>query len=306
MTVSVELKPNAVAWIAQAYDHKTMISPFSYIRATGFTDEDRQDLIQRGIITEQGGVSGVYAPLFDVVASAESFATVDISSGPVVIRAAVLRKDTMSVSMTADSNLLRWSMPANVEAIAAVFEDYIGSSSLRNVDFSLEGESEMLGLFFLLCDKYRQQVLTANASGGFFAQAGIDLSSVVESAQVVSLKPHQLAPLLWQISAQPIKLSAERIVELMGTLEAQGLIEGRNEKWYLTSKAALFAGSFLLIENVINLKLGSIDNGELYTTYVTIIQSGVHDLVYLEQRPQGIRMTTLSSQAALQFLREVM
>jgi len=305
MTVSVELRPKDVAWLSNAYEKKTVISPFNYIRTGGFTDDDRAELAAKGVITSQGGIAGAYAPLFDVVADADSFASVDLCSGPVTLRAAVLRRDTLSVSMTAEGDLLRWTMPANVDAITTVFENYTGSTAFRSADLSLYGPCDLAIVFTLLCDNYRQHVLGSMADNEFFAQAGMTSAEILQATQTITVKPHSLAPIVKQLCTNGPSLDTDRLSEILGTLEEQAMVEKHGDRFFLAGKASIFAGSFLVVENLIHLNLGALEDGQLFTTQAVMIQAGVHDILYLEQQPSGLRLTTLSSQAALKLLRDV-
>lgn len=305
MTVSVELKLTDVAWLGSTYENKTVISPFNYLRTGGFTEDDRAQLEARGIITSQGGVAGAYAFLFDTVATALSYASIDLCSGPVTLKAAVLRRDTRSVSMTAEGDMLRWSMPANVDAIVALFENNTGSSSLRNVDLNLEGDCDFMLVFSALCDNYRQQVLGAMGNCDLFALAGMTVADIQRAVRSVTLNRNGLTPKVLELCPNSQTIDTARAHDILGLLKDQLLVEQQGSSYYLAGKASIFARSFLVIENVLNLKLGSIKTGELHTTQAAIIQAGIHDILYIEQYPGGLRFTTLSSQSALHLLRDV-
>jgi len=306
MTISVDLKLREVAWLAKMYNTHSVISPFSYIKGGRVDDEDRASLLNRGVITSLGAVSGQFAPLFDVVSSADSFTSIELGSGSVNIKAAILRRDTMSVAMTAHDDMLRWTMPANTEAIAAVFEDYIGATSLKNVDFALELSHVGATLFALLCDIYRKQVLASMASDEFFHQSGQTEDAICLAAQDTSSRLQSLRVQVEKLCPERQIIDRRAVKDALQELHTKGVITLVEDKWYLTGAASILAGSMLAWENLLSIKFGGIDGGDAYATEAVAVQAGVHDVLYIEQRPQGLWFTTLSSSALLRVLRDVL
>jgi hypothetical protein len=147
--------------------------------------------------------------------------------------------------------------------------------------------------------------MSAFGAGEFFAQEAITADSIANSvsqADPLSQLLTRYVRELCSIDQVPPSFDLETALT---TLQENNLVEKHRDGYYLNGNAALFAGSFLAIENAMQLKAGEVSSGELLVSPAVLLQAGVHDLLYVERNDSGLVFDTMSSNTALKLLTEL-
>ena len=87
---------------------------------------------------------------------------------------------------------------------------------------------------------------------------------------------------------------------------SKGLVKRDGEYYAPQGEALLFAGNFLVIENIVEVIVGQVKEGKLYRSNFLLLQSGPLDIVYLEKAGDKIIIQCMSAVNALEFLATVL
>lgn len=306
MSLALKLKNKDLNWLAKGFENHSMISPFNFSADENFNQSDLERLQKIGIINEANEIQPNYYPVLNILSKANSYKEMTFFRGPISANKRIYAYEDKQLSMTYKGEEMHIQMPAKSKAMINYLKEYLGGSTLTSVDLSLEIDAEVAFVFSVIIDIYRKSVFQALAEEAVFEYNGFSINEVIEQANVTRKNSQNLSYHVFILNSGFDTLSSESVENALKTLMDYELIKKKDSLYFPMGEGLLFAGNFLVIENIIECIIGELKSDELYRSNFLILQAGPLDLVYLEKSQENIIIQNMSAMDALAFLTTVL
>jgi len=306
MSAALKLKSRDLHWLGKGFAQNTMISPFALTKEAEFTADDQKRLVDLGVIKENNEVSASYFPILEVLSEADGFIQTTFSRGPISAQKLIYTAGEKKVSVVYDGDDVLINQPANPGAMVEYLKDFMGGSKLTGGDLAWEGPAEAVFVFTVIADLYRKDVFRAYAAEEVFVHQGATKEKILEAANNLRTNSQNLSYHLFVLNNGFEPFTMGQIEPTLAALVEKGLLKTENDVYFPAGEGLLFAGNFLVIENIIEVIVGQVKEDQLYRSNFLMLQAGPLDIVYLEKSGDQIIMECLSAIKAAEFLAAVL
>lgn len=306
MAVELNLKLKDLTWLGKAFENNSIISPFTLINQADFNEEDKNRLVQSGIIDKENNIKADYFPLLDILSKADGFIETRFKRGPVQARKLIMTAEDRKLSLVYKDDEAVINMPANPVGMAEYLREFTGGSKLTGGDLSLEADGVEIFIFAAACDLYRRDVLKAYSEEEVFIYKGFTAEELLAAVNTIRDNSQSLAYHVFAVNNGFAEFSMDILAEFIESLEEKALIINKDNKYYPIGEGLLFAGNFLIIENIIELTVGQVKQGLLYRSGFTMLQAGPLDILYIEASAGKIIMQCMSADNAISLISTVL
>lgn len=275
------------------------ISPLRY--GTSGPD-DLGSLVHAGICEPDGTLAAGVRPALDVLGNAAAVTRVHLSGGPTPSQYMVFwdpSGDTASL-VNVDGQM-RIEAPAPTGLFVAIIGQHLGSSVLKTVDFDTNLSADETVVLAALMDEARKAFLRARADEAEVGTAGLSATSLAASCAARSDTNLWLKDVVLDLVGSE-GLPADRVSAAAASLVEQGLIAKRRSQFHLEPEVEFLASRFPILQTSLVLTVGGVDGtGDVRVSGFTCLQSGVHDLLYLEATGDTVELASVSSAEVLDY-----
>ena len=306
MTIELKLKLKDMTWLGNVFKESSIISPFTLIDQEGFDEEDKNRLIELGVVDKENKIKSEYYHLFETLSKTDGFVETIFKRGPVQAKKIVMTEGNKKVSVAYLDDEIIINSPANTEGMVQYIREFTGGSKLTGGDLSLEVDVKEAFVFSTICDLYRKDVFKAYSEEEGFVYNGFSKEELLEACNNTRENIQSLAYHIFALNNGVGKLSMDDIDEVIEELKEKELIKENKGIYAPSGEGLLFAGNFLIIENINEVVVGQVKENKLFRSTFTLIQAGPLDLLYLEKSEDKIIMQCLSADSAIKFVATVL
>jgi|GEM_PF-2913522 len=306
MSLELKLQLKDLSWLGQVFENKSFISPLGDSKLSKFTGADKQRLIEKGIIKDDNTIEADYYPLLEILAYADGFIDTSFRRGPIKARKQIICNGDKKVSAVYQGEEAVFTMPSNPRAMVKFIGEYMGKSSLSGSDLDVELPADEAFCLAVVTDLYRKAVFSAYAREEVFVYTGFSKEDLLEAANNVRENSQSLAFHMFLINSGFPRYAMEQIEKALGSLIDKGLVQKEDDVYRPVGEALLFAGNFLVFENIIEVIVGQVYENNLYRSSFMLLQAGPLDVLYLEKSRDNILMECLSPSKAEELMAAVL
>lgn len=276
---------------------QSLISPMR----TGITltPEQVSVLKGKGILEGSGKIAPACLPALETIAQAGYYSQVRMNGSGNYLEVMVYfsrdYKNSTGVFTTGEGLLV--SDPAPVQDIVRALKEYIGESSLQNMDFHTEISFEEALALAAVIDLQRRALLKAMAEDRDPVDSGFSVEAVYQEI----VKENENAQWLVTLLREMTGVSPDRsgLEKSLGSLASAGLVSINNGSCQLTGQASGLANQFLLVNNLLSIRSGrEMPGSELAQVGFVCLQSGVTGLLTIQTAEDSrVQLTVLPASA---------
>jgi len=174
------------------------------------------------------------------------------------------------------------------------------------IHLSLEARAKDVFVFSVITDLYRKDVFRAYADEEIFVYQGLNKEQLLESVNNIRTNSQNLSYHLFVLNSGFEEFTMDQIEEILSSLIKKGLLKVKDNSYFPIGEGLLFAGNFLIIENIVEIIIGQLKEDNLYQSNFLMLQAGPLDIIYLEKSEDNIIMQCMSSIKATEFLSTVL
>lgn len=306
MSVELKLKSKDLNWLGKGFEKNSIISPFNHVKDDDFNMDDKKRLIDSGIVNENNEISAKYIPILEILSDADGFIQTTFSRGPISAEKLIFTSGERKISVIYDQEGVVINMPANPNAMVEYLKDFVGGSKLTGGDLSFEARAEEAFVFSVIVDLYKKDVFRAYANEEIFVFQGVSKDQVLEALNHIRANSQNLSYHLFVLNSGFEQFEMAQLDRIVLSLMEKSLVKTENNNLFPIGEGLLFAGNFLVIENIIELIIGQVKDENLYRSNFLMLQAGPLDIVYIEKSGDNIIMECMSSINATEFLATVL
>ncbi|MDK2986525.1 MAG: hypothetical protein PWQ96_2169 [Clostridia bacterium] len=141
---------------------------------------------------------------------------------------------------------------------------------------------------------YADGFIDTTAKEEVFVYTGFSLEDLWEGANNVRENSQSLAFHVFLHNSGFLKFTMEQVEQTLTSLINKGLVQKDNDVYRPVGEALLFAGNFLVFENIIEVVVAQVCGNNLYRSGFVLLQAGPLDVLYMEKSRDNILMECLS------------
>ena len=292
-------------WLGSMFSNRSLASPMNGNTQELFTEEDKNRLIEQGVIDQENQVSAAAYSLLDVLAKAGKRASIGLIRGPLAANADLYEDQGRLVSVVKQNEFMHASMPANPSRLLELVRGYWGSTSVTGCDLNVTLTPKEALLLLALADHYRLDSFGAMAREESFIYAGAKSEDLLSLCQNIRENSQSLRYHLVVLLAGIPDMDEKELKEVLESLEKKALLV-REKAWIRPNRdALLLSGNFLVLENFLTLDIAQVQEESLYRSNALAIQAGPVDTLYMEHSSEGVLLECISADELTRLLGEV-
>jgi len=285
--MSVALKLKDVTWIGQAFENTSILSPFEYIKEDGFSEKDRQRLVDVGVIKEDGSIEPKKMPLLNTLNLVDRYVNIHVYEELLSMKKSYLFSGPVSISMIPMKEELLFQLPSDHSQFRLALINMLGNSKINNLDFSVVLEAKVMKVFALICDMYREEAIRNEMESSTLKAFSFDRRQLDSFAKESHMNRHRIS--------KQIDVELEDVDDGLKDLEEKNIIKTEGTLYHVEESVLAFAHRYLLIDKVIIVEIGQLKGECVYGSCFKIIQSGSNDIYAIEYSTDIYTITTPSA-----------
>ncbi len=309
MTLSHTFPPAALGWLGSAFEEKSRVSPLGRLDPGDFVEEDKTDLVQAGVIDEEGQFTPAWYVAVKQLAEPDAFARIRLSSGPIRAERVVYfrgsERDTVSLTPTPDG--LRIDYGAGIDSFLLEVAALTGDSSVVNSSFAAELDYGQALVLCALIDLHRLGVLRSWADEEDYTFSALPADEVLARALDPSPRPQALTGVMQSLKGRPEDLTPKQAEACLGSLAELDLLASSDGGYLPSDELKRLAGNLLIFQGMVHLDAGHVDeNGRLEMLETLFVQGGLHDILRIDHGGGSLTLEAVSSAVLLGYIRAML
>ena len=309
MTLTHTFSPAALGWLGSAFEEKSRVSPLGRLDPGDFVEADKADLVEAGVIDEEGQITPAWYVPLNRLAGTDAFSRVRLSSGPIrAERVAYFEgagRDAVSLTVTPEG--LRIDHGASIDSFLLEVAALTGESSVVNSEFEVELGYEDALVLSAFIDLHRLAVLRSCADEEDYTFPALSADAIIARAQATGSRPQALTGIIRSLKGRPEDPSPEQAVSCLDSLVQRDVLSQDDGGYLASDDLKRLAGNLLIFQGMIHLDAGRTDDeGRLEMLETLFIQAGLHDILRVDPGGGSVTMESVSSAVLLGYVRTML
>ncbi len=279
-------------------DGKSAISPFKGLATGDATPVTRELMLGAGIMDSDGNIRPDVQKALGVLASSESYTRIYLSEGAALFEQAIYHdpQGGEPVSITTVEQGLRVQYPFAVDELLEALRQNLGESVIADIDFAAEFKKEEAVVIAGVVDLYRKRVLAALVSDAEADTSPLTPESILQSVRNEKGGPQWLSVIVRGMFKDTVNLELDSIRNSLEALAASGHMVREQGGFSAGEKLQFLSGRMLILDRILHVEAGrATSSGGVFYVGFSCLQTGVHDLLYLEKNGDFLALEGMSS-----------
>lgn len=304
MNIKMTLRPAALTWLGSGITEKSIISPLATIQVQGFSNEDREELIKQNIIESDNVIKAECYVVLENLALADAYSGIKMSGSFGQIAKTAFFNGEKRTFIDSGIQDLTVANYLDLDGLSALLNEVSGTSRLVNAKLELRFDAKTALAFVALVDVTRRKAM-AYYAGLEEMPLGYQAEEILAMAES-GAGTRWLSAYLKTLPLPGLSLNGEELAAAMQVLDEGALVEQGEYGYRLLGEAHDLAANFLIIENLLNVRCGQIQAGQIITSEALFLQAGLHDLLMIDYDGQGIDISTVSSYTMQEYVQNIL
>lgn len=207
------------------------------------------------------------------------------------------------VSFTITPNAISIDDEINTKSIIKVVEDFVGRSSLKSINISEKFSVAESLVIAAMLDMERKSSLKAFVDEIPFNHNSYHANMIWRIINSTTSSIQWFVYILEEIIGKHDPITKNQVQEALNQLVVKELITYQDDLYQLSSPLLLLSNRMIIIDNILSVQAAKKEEsvGTLSTGF-TCIQSGVHDLLFVEFTDKEITFETITSVRLIEYL----
>lgn len=286
---------------------KSSLSPLSRFHGKEFSEDDLNVLNRMGMINADGTLLDTIQPAIHILSNPYAVVKLSFTGGVGNYEHNVNYDDTFKnhVSFTVTPNDFSIDDEADPKSIVRVLQDFVGKSNLKSINFSQRFSTPEAFVIAAILDMERRSSLRAFIDempiNRNFYNAGMIWRIINSTSQSIQW----FVSIIHDVIGEHITLSLQQVQNAIEQLKNKGALIQKGTQVQLAGELAHLSDRMIIIDNTLSIQVSRLDDrfGTISSGF-TCIQSGVHDLLFLDYNGRDILFETITSARLLSYLEQ--
>lgn len=288
-----------------AIKEKNRISPLSRFSKEDFTEEDKETLNRIGLVNSEGKLLEEIQPAMDILSNPHAVVKLTFTGGEGTYEHNISFDDSFHnhVSFTATPGRFSIDDETNPQSILKIMEDFVGKSNLKSINLSKKFNKYEALVVAAILDMERKSCLRAFIDEIPVIHNSYNTNMIWRIINSTSSSIQWFVSIINEVIGNHDTISLKQVQEAINDLVAKEVLTQNGGLYQLSGELAPLSGRMVIIDNILSVQTSKIDEEEdIITAGFTCVQSGVHDLLFLDYNGKDIVFETITSVRLLKFL----
>ncbi len=286
---------------------KNELSLFNRFASKECSEDEKLKLNQIGFVDEEGNLLDKVRPTINILSNPYAVIKMCFTGGASVFEHSINYDNTFNnhVSLTVTPQDFCIDDASNPISIIKILKDFVGVSNLKSINIS--GKFNIYEAFVIasVLDIERRSALRAFIDEMPVTHTSYNVNMIWRITNSTSSSIQWFVSIINDIVGSRETLSLQQIQTGVDGLVEKGILVKIGEQYQLTGEIAKLSGRMIIIDNILSSHISKFDNeNNIVCTGFTCIQSGVHDLLFVDYDGKDIVLETITSVGLLDGLEQ--
>jgi hypothetical protein len=285
------------------------LSPLNRFAAKDFSEDGRDVLSRIGMVDLEGNLKDTVRPTMNILSHPHAVVKVIFTGGAGTYEHNVNFDPTFHnhVSFTVTPESFSIDDESDPQSIVKVLEDFVGRSSLKSINLSKKFNTTEALVIAAVIDMERRSALRAFVDEIPMVHNSYNTNMIWRIINSTSSSIQWLVSVISEVIGEHLSLSLHQVQEANDGLIAKGAITQIGGLYQLSGELSQLPGRMIIIDNILSVQAAKQeDDCKIISTGFTCIQSGVHDLLFLDYNGRDIVFETITSARLLNYVERLL
>lgn len=304
--LSCTLDREKVEYLNSIIKDKNNLSSLNRYSTRNFSVDTMNGLDETGLIDSDGNLTETAKPAIDILSKPYAVARLTFTGG-VGTYENIINYDRAfqnHVSFTITPNSISIDDQSSPQSVIKILENFVGKSDLKSINFSNKLSVAEALVVAAMLDMERKSSLRAFVDEIHFTNNSYNSNMIWRIINSTSSSIQWFVFIINEVIGEHIPLSQQQVQEAIELLTQKGLVTKHGGQYQLSGELSLLSNRMIIIDNILSVQTSKQDDtGEILSYGFTCIQSGVHDLLFLDYNGKEIMFETISSVRLIEYLK---
>lgn len=303
--INVTLDREKVEYLNSIIKDKNNLSLLNLYPAKKISDDTMNGLDEIGLVDANGNLTETAKPAIDILSNPYAVSRLTFTGGVGTYENNINYDRTFQnhVSFTVTPNSISIDDQTKPQNILKILENFVGKSDLKSINFSKKMDVAEGLVIAAMLDMERKSSLRAFVDEIHFTNNSYNSNMIWRIINSTSSSIQWFVFIINEVIGEHVPLSQQQVQEAIEQLTEKGLVTKHGGQYQLSSELSLVSNRMIIIDNVLTSQTSKRDDtGEILSYGFTCIQSGVHDLLFLDYNGKEIIFETISSVRLIDYL----
>jgi hypothetical protein len=281
------------------------LSLLNRFAAKDLTKDGMNELEGMGVVDSHGNVLESAKNAINILANPYALVKLVFSGGVGSYEHSINYDPSLKnhVSFTMTPNSISIDDETNPKSIIKILEDFIGRSDLKSINITQKFNVAEALVVASMLDMERKTSLRAFVDEIPFTRNSYNTNMIWRIINSTSTSIQWFVFVINEVVGEHVPLSQQQVQGAIDQLVTKGLVTHHAGQYQLSSDFSLLANRMIIIDNILSVQTSKQDDSSgVLNTGFTCIQSGVHDLLFLDYNGKEIMFETISSVRLLDYV----
>lgn len=288
---------------------KNNLSPLNRFEEKGVSEEDLSILNRMGMVDSEGKILETIKPTINILSNPHAVVKMVFTGGAGTYEHNINYDKSFKqcVSFTVSPNDFSIDDEMDPHNIVQIVQDFVGRSNLKSLSVSkVFSKTEALVIASIL-DIERRASLRAFIDEIPMNRNSYNANMIWRIINSTSTSIQWFVSIINGIIGENTTLTLQQVQSALEVLKSKGIVEQNGGQYQLTGELIMLPDRMIVVDNVLSVQISRVDdNNEITSAGFTCIQSGVHDLLFLDYDGNDIIFETISSVRLLDYLEQLL
>ncbi len=301
------LTRNNIESLSSVIKGKNKLSPLNRFTSKNYSDDDKRNLSKIGIIDSEGNLIQTVQPVMNILSNPYAVVKLSFTGGAGIFEHNINYDNTFQnhVTLTITPNDFCIDDEANPQSILHILQDFIGVSNLKSINITGRFNVSEAMVIASILDIERRASLRAFVDEVPFNHNCYSANLIWRITNSTSSSIQWFVSIINDILGEHVTLSLQQVQEGINGLVEKGVMKKTGEQYQLIGDMALLPGRMIIIDNILSIHMSKLDEKKnIVSMGFTCIQSGVHDLLFVDYDGNEIVLESITSVGLLDCLEQ--
>lgn len=293
--------------LSAAVQEKNELSLLNRFVSKEFTEEDKNHLHQIGFIDAEGNFLNAIRPTISILSNPYAIVKMRFTGGASIFEHSINYDDTFNnyVSLTMTPEDICIDDISKPNSIIKILKDFIGISNLKSINISGKYNIYEALVIASIMDIERRSVLRAFIDEIPVAHNSYSVNMIWRIINSTSPSIQWFVSIISDIIGTHQTVSLQHVKNGIEGLVEKGVLIKNGEQYQCTGEMEKLPERMIVVDNILSAHIYKMDDEKnIITTGFTCIQSGVHDLLFMDYDGTEISFESVTSASLLECIEQ--
>ncbi len=290
-------------------EEKNQLSHMQSYSQKTLTEQDSLQLNEIGLIDEEGRFVSSIRPAMQILSKPAAVVRISFTGGTSIFEHSIHYDEAFQnhVALTATSQEICIDDVSKPDSIIKILKDFTGVSNIRSINLSGKFNVSEAMVIAAIIDIERRAALRAFIDELPSSQSSFNVNMIWRITNSTSPSMQWFVSVLNDRLGNHETMSLQQVQKGIDGLLDKGVVVKNDDLYQCAGEMAKLSGRMIIVDNVLSAYISKLDKeNEIVSAGFTCIQSGVHDLLFVDYDGKDFMFETITSVSLLNCVEQLL